>query len=87
MANEQLLKKMRSEWTNVYFPTVLYKDTSVPILTQLDDIFMLLEEHIIKVQAMRGSAFVKLIETELNSFYMLLLRMQSTIDEWTKVYI
>lgn len=87
MAHEQLLEKLKSEWDNVCFTTVLYKDTLVPILTQLDDILMLLEEHILKVQAMRGSAFVKIIESEVNSFYALLFRIQSTIDEWTKVNI
>ncbi|XP_072757051.1 dynein axonemal heavy chain 12-like [Anoplolepis gracilipes] len=51
----------------------------------LDDILMLLEEHIIKIQAMQGSAFIKVIENDVKFFYELLLRMQSTIDEWTKV--
>lgn len=55
------------------------------ILSQLDDIIALLEEHIVKVQAMRGSAFVKPIEEDVKVFYELLLRMQRTIEEWTKV--
>lgn len=71
----------------MFFITVLYKDTHVSILTQLDDVLALLEEHIVKIQAMRGSAFIKVIEDEVKSFYKLLLRMQSTIDEWTKVNI
>jgi dynein heavy chain len=76
---------MKSDWDDILFITMLHKDTSVPILTQLDDILMMLEEHIVKLQAMRGSAFVTLIQSEVNSFYTLLLRMHSTIDEWTKV--
>lgn len=76
---------MTSDWDNVFFITILYKDTGVPILTQLDDIQMLLEEQIVKIQMMRGSAFVKPIENEVKSFYALLLRINSTIDEWTKV--
>ncbi|CAK9798694.1 Dynein axonemal heavy chain 7 [Anthophora quadrimaculata] len=84
---EELLAKMISEWDGVVFTTVPYKDSGVTILTQLDDIQALLEEHIIKVQTMRGSAFVKLIEEEVKDFYFLLLRIQSTIDEWTKVQV
>lgn len=78
---------MISEWEHVFFITIPYKDTRVSILTQLDDVLALLEEHIIKIQAMRGSAFIKLIENEVKFFYTLLLRIQSTIDEWTKVNI
>ncbi|XP_076756861.1 dynein heavy chain at 62B [Xylocopa sonorina] len=83
----ELLAKMISEWDNVFFTIVLYKDSGVNILTHLDDIQALLEEHIVKVQAMRGSAFVKLIEEEVKHFYFLLLRIQSTIEEWTKVQV
>ncbi|XP_076243987.1 dynein heavy chain at 62B [Calliopsis andreniformis] len=82
---EESLKKMISEWDGVIFTTTPFKDSGVTILTHLDDIQALLEEHIVKVQAMRGSAFVKLIEEDVKNFYALLLRMQSTIDEWTKV--
>jgi len=83
--NEDLLNKMKSDWDDIFFTTMLHKDTSIPILTQLDDILMMLEEHTVKIQAMRGSAFVTLIQSEVNSFYALLLRMHSAIDEWTKV--
>lgn len=78
---------MTNEWENIFFITMPYKDTRVSILTQLDDILTLLEEHIVKIQTMRGSAFIKVIENEVKFFYELLLRMQSTIDEWTKVNI
>lgn len=78
---------MISDWDHIFFTTILYKETRVPILTQLDDILMLLEEHIVKIQAMQGSAFIKVIESEVKSFYALLLRIQSAIDEWTKVIL
>lgn len=81
----ELLAKMESEWDTVYFTTMPFKDSKVNILTQLDDIQALLEEHIVKVQAMRGSAFVKPIATEVRVFYEQLLRIQKTLDEWAKV--
>nr|XP_033342927.1 dynein heavy chain 12, axonemal isoform X1 [Megalopta genalis]XP_033342928.1 dynein heavy chain 12, axonemal isoform X2 [Megalopta genalis] len=84
---EESLAKMITEWDDIVFTTVSYKDTGVNILTQLDDIQALLEEQIVKVQAMRGSAFVKLIEEQVKNFYMLLLRIQSTIEEWAKVQV
>lgn len=81
----ELLHKIMHDWDNVLFTTIAYKDSGVDILTQLDDIQSLLEEHIVKIQAMRGSAFVKPIESEVKVFYEVLLRIQRTIDEWTKV--
>lgn len=84
---EELLAKLISEWDNVVFNTVPYKDSGVNILAQLDDIQALLEEQIVKTQAMRGSAFVKLIEEEVKNFYFLLLRIESAIDEWGKVNV
>lgn len=82
---ENLLHKMKSEWDEIHFSTMPYKDSKVNILTHLDDILATLEEQIIKIQAMRGSAFVKPIAEEVKEFYMLLLRMQNTLEEWTKV--
>ena len=76
---------MVHDWDDVVFNTMPFKDSGVNILTQLDDIIALLEEHIVKIQAMRGSAFVKPIQDEVKDFYELLLRMQRTIEEWTKV--
>lgn len=83
---EESLLKMISEWDEVVFVTMPHTESGVNILSHLDDIQALLEEHIVKVQAMRGSAFVKLIEEEVKDFYALLLRIQSTIEEWTKVF-
>jgi dynein heavy chain len=80
-----LLKKLVAEWDDVVFTTMPFKDSKVNILTQLDDIQSLLEEQIVKVQAMRGSAFVKPITTEVKVFYELLIRIKNTLDEWAKV--
>lgn len=84
-ALQELYNKMNDEWESVDFSTMVYKDSGVDILTQVDDIQALLEEQIVKVQAMRGSAFVKPIFDKVQAFYEQLLRIQSTIKEWTTV--
>lgn len=76
---------MTHDWDDVVFPVMKFKDSGVDILTSLDDIQALLEDHIAKTQAMRGSAFAKPIEAEVKVFYDLIIRIQKTIDEWTKV--
>lgn len=76
---------MQTEWDAIFFTTTPYKDSRVNILTSLDDIQAMLEEQIVKVQAMRGSAFVKPIAAEVKEFYELLLRISRTLEEWAKV--
>lgn len=47
---ERNLEKMRSEWSNIAFDLVPYKATGTHVLRALDDITLLLDDHILKAQ-------------------------------------
>ncbi|KAG5885992.1 hypothetical protein JTB14_025387 [Gonioctena quinquepunctata] len=79
------LTRMQAEWSDVLFKTSLFKETNINILTALDDIQVILDDHILKALTMRGSIFVKPYEAEVRAFYDKLVRINSTIDEWGKV--
>lgn len=79
------LTKMKAEWQEIKFKVGQYKETGLPILTALDDIQVVLDDHIIKALTMRGSVFVKPYEVEVKEFYAKLVRVNSTIEEWGKV--
>ncbi|KAF7282405.1 hypothetical protein GWI33_002719 [Rhynchophorus ferrugineus] len=79
------LQKMQKEWDDINFKTGVFKDTGIYILTQLDDIQVILDDHILKALTMRGSIFVKPYEPEVRAFYDKLTRINATIDEWGKV--
>ncbi|XP_034943575.1 dynein heavy chain 12, axonemal [Chelonus insularis] len=81
---QKLFTKITQEWEVMTFSTLAYKDVGT-ILTQVDDVQTILEEHIVKIQMMRGSAFSKPIENDVKIFYDLLLMIQKTINEWTQV--
>lgn len=79
------LMKMKAEWHDILFKTTTFKDSGIFILTALDDIQVILDDHILKALTMRGSIFAKPFEIEVKTFYENLVRINKTIDEWGKV--
>ncbi|XP_024883298.1 dynein heavy chain 7, axonemal-like [Temnothorax curvispinosus] len=50
-----------------------------------NDIETLLSEHLVKIEEMRASHFVKPILSDLIDFFAVLARIQETLDQWTRV--
>jgi dynein heavy chain len=82
---EKALQKMYADWQDVLFIIVAYRDTGTYILSGIDDIQMLLDDHVVKVQTMRGSPFIKPFEEETRKWETKLVTMQEGLDEWLKV--
>lgn len=82
---QQNLATMIKEWEPIKFPISVFKDTGIHIMSGLDDIQALLDDHLIKTLTMRGSAFVRPCEDEVRAWYEKLLRVNKTLEEWGKV--
>ncbi|XP_012271994.1 dynein heavy chain 7, axonemal-like [Orussus abietinus] len=85
LALERQLGAMIKEWDTIEFPATVHEKSGLTILTESYDVDILLEEQLVKVQEMRGSFFVRPIETEVLDFLGSLMRIQKTMDEWSRV--
>lgn len=81
-ALQKNLQKMKDEWTSICFELVPYRETGVSILTAIDDIQMLLDDHLLKAQTMRGSPYVKAFEMEMQMWEDKLISMQDILETW-----
>jgi len=79
---EKALQAMIAEWEPVEFEVLAYKETGTHLIRGVDDIVTLLDDHLVKVQTMRGSPFIKPIEMECKRWEKKLQYSQQLLDEW-----
>ena len=81
---ERTLDKMKSEWRELLFEFSAYKDTGTFVLKGIEDTVVLLDDQIVKVQAMRGSPYAKAMEQVVIDWANKLVYMQDVLEEWIK---
>lgn len=81
---EQGLKAMQKEWSEIKYETLPYRNTGTFIISGVDDIISLLDDHLAKTQTYRTSPFIKPIEGMCKDWEFKLKYAQGLLDEWIK---
>ncbi|XP_055840841.1 dynein axonemal heavy chain 3 isoform X1 [Episyrphus balteatus] len=79
------LVAMQREWEDVRFEVIQYRDSDTHILAALDDIQTILDDQVMKSQAMRRSPFIVALGTKADDWEAKLVAMLDIMDAWTQV--
>lgn len=55
---------MHLDWAEITFVVNPYRDTGTYVIASIDDIQLLLDDHLIKAQTMKNSLYIKPFEKE-----------------------
>lgn len=61
---EKALSRMYLDWEDVRFTVSPYRDTGTYVIASVDDIQLLLDDHLTKAQTMKNSLYIRPFEKE-----------------------
>ena len=84
---EKSLAAMRAEWTPLDCPFTQYRDTEWSIMGSLEEIQMILDDHIVKTQTMKSNSYIEPFLDDCLEWEKTVLLIQDVFDYWLKVQV
>lgn len=82
---EKNIDKMQKDWQQMSLTVNPYKDTGTFVIASVDEIQLMLDDHITKAMTMKNSAYIKPFEGEILKWEAKLHLLQDILDQWLKV--
>ncbi|XP_076618005.1 dynein axonemal heavy chain 7 isoform X2 [Colletes latitarsis] len=82
---EKALLQMHLDWADITFVVNPYRDTGTYVIASVDDIQLLLDDHLTKAQTMKNSLFIRPFEKETLEWESKLLLLLDIMDYWLQV--
>ncbi|XP_076387685.1 dynein axonemal heavy chain 7 [Megachile rotundata] len=82
---EKALLRMHLDWAEIAFTVNPYRDTGTYVIASVDDIQLLLDDHLTKAQTMKNSLYIKPFEKETLEWESKLHLLQDIMDYWLQV--
>ena len=82
---EVSLNKMEEEWEGVVFEQKAYKESGTGILASVEEIETILDDQIVRAQAMRGSRYIAPFLDRITKWEKMLATLEDLIANWLKV--
>eukprot|EP00946_MAST-07B_sp_MAST-7B-sp1_P002136 g2136.t1 len=76
------MDKMEEEWKEMRFECIVYKETGTSILRKLDEVEQLLDDQIVRAQAMRGSRFIGPLKPRVEAWEKKLNLLSDILEQW-----
>jgi dynein heavy chain, axonemal len=82
---ESSLDKMEEEWDGIIFGSKAYKESGTSILSSVEEIETILDDQIVRAQAMRGSRYIAPFIDRITKWEKMLATLEDLIANWLKV--
>ncbi|EGI62283.1 Dynein heavy chain 12, axonemal [Acromyrmex echinatior] len=82
---ERGMDKMHRDWVDLTFTVNPYKDTGTFVIASVDEIQLLLDDHITKAVIIKNSPYIKPFEARIIKWEKTLHLLEDILDQWLKV--
>uniref|UniRef100_A0ABD2X5S3 Dynein heavy chain 7, axonemal n=1 Tax=Trichogramma kaykai TaxID=54128 RepID=A0ABD2X5S3_9HYME len=82
---EKTMQKMEKDWVDLNFVINPYKDSGTYVVAAIDDIQLILDDHIMKTMTMKNSPYIQPFEEQILRWERKLHLLQNILDQWLSV--